>query len=355
MMFIASTSVSAQDKIPSGYPAEYQELVAKAKAEGRVSVHSNMQALTWKPIIDGFMKVYPGIQVEQLNLEDEMFERYLAEKATGGAPADVMVTSSIAKWIEFAKRDELVDYKSPELPNLPARATPMPGLYVIAEDCYVIAYNKALFPGDSYPKSIADVAKYVKANPSAQVATYDPLRVANGHAAWSAWARNAGDAGWQILDVIGPSIRGETTASQMLDKVMVGEYAMAINLVVTAPARILEKPGAGTLLGYSLIADGTPVIPRGAGITKGGKNPNAARLFLDYVLSNAGQTALAASYTPVRADVPEEAIKRGRTYISIAKEVGEKAILPASYEPWVLDEYDAFVARWKRALKGGKD
>jgi len=355
MLLVAASTALAQSPVPEGYPADYAELVKKAHEEGIVHLHSNMQTLTWKPILDGFMAKYPGITVEHLGLEDEMFERYLAEKAAGGTPADVMVTSSVGKWVEFANRDELVEYASPEIANIPERARPMPGLFVMAEDAYAIAYNKMLFPEGKQPKSIADIAAYVEANPGAQVATYDPLRVANGHAAWSAWLRHNGDAGWDLVTKIGPNFKGETTASQILDKVMTGEYAIAVNLVGTAVARILEKPGADTILGAELIADGTPVIPRGMGITKAGKHQNAARLFVDYVLSNEGQVALAASYTPVRADVPAEAIKRGRPYASIAEAIGEDQILQASFEEWVFKEYDDFAARWKKAMTGEKN
>ena len=354
--FLAVSAVAAlaQAPVPEGYPQEYAEIIAKAEKEGKLSLHSNMQSGTWKPILEGFNKRYPFIEVEALNFEDEMFERYLAEKAAGGAPADVMVTSSIGKWVEFAKRGEVAQYVSPETANLPEWAQPLPGVYAVSADPYVIAYNKMTIPADKHPNSVADVVTYLKENPGATATTYDPLRGANGHASWSAWLEATGENGWAMADAMGPQLRGETAGAQMLDKVMVGEYSVAVFLAMNAVKRILEKPGASDILAYSFATDGTPIVPRGGAITEGAAHPNAARLFMDYLLSEEGQTALAQSLTPVRSDIADEIIVRGRKYDAIAAEIGEENIIRVPYDESAYTNYDAFVERWKKAQAGGK-
>ena len=45
-------------------------------------------------------------------------------------------------------------------------------------------------------------------------------------------------------------------------------------------------------MGWEYTKDFTPLIPRGIGITAGAASPDSAKLFLDFVFSNAGQQAL---------------------------------------------------------------
>jgi iron(III) transport system substrate-binding protein len=51
-------------------------------------------------------------------------------------------------------------------------------------------------------------------------------------------------------------------------------------------------PADRKLLGWEYTKDFTPLIPRGIGITAGAASPDSAKLFLDFVFSNAGQQAL---------------------------------------------------------------
>src|SRR4051812_24683981 len=70
--------------VPSGYPENYAQIIADAEREGSLLIYSIMSPENWKPVIEGFNKLYPKIKIETLDLPQsrESFERYLAERST---------------------------------------------------------------------------------------------------------------------------------------------------------------------------------------------------------------------------------------------------------------------------------
>src|SRR6185312_8271999 len=99
-------------------------------------------------------------------------------------------------------------------------------------------------------------------------------------------------------------------------------------------------------LGYGFLEDYVPAFSRPMLIAKGTPHPNAARLFLEFTLSPAGQRALAAGGLPaVRADV-----SGAENFDSIKKIVGGK-ISPIPLAAKTLEYSDpkhraAFFRRW---------
>ena len=89
---------------------------------------------------------------------------------------------------------------------------------------------------------------------------------------------------------------------------------------------------------------------RGVAIPKGSKNVNAAKLMLDYIVSEDGQRAFGrGGLTPARPGIkPGDGIRH--TYTSIAEAVGEQNIFYIGYDQDALRDYDAFVARWKQTF-----
>jgi iron(III) transport system substrate-binding protein len=99
--------------------------------------------------------------------------------------------------------------------------------------------------------------------------------------------------------------------------------------------------------------DYTLIASRVAFISTKARNPNAARLFLDYLLSKRGQNIIAnqADLYSLRNDVTGEATAKG-----VSALVGDKARpIPISEELLAnLDETKrlAFLKTWQAAMKG---
>src|SRR5690606_3082018 len=118
------------------------------------------------------------------------------------------------------------------------------------------------FEDGAPPTSIAEVASAVATNPAVEnrVGTYTP-EVATGLAIWKAWVEEKGEAGWELIETIGASMRPERSAGTMREKVSTGEYAVAM-FTSGAGIRQYEEPAVKALAGWNYPSDGTPLMQR---------------------------------------------------------------------------------------------
>lgn len=341
------------DGVPNYYPADYANIIEASRKEQGVLVYSNMAEYNWKPVIDGFNKLYPWLKVQTLDLDSDQFERYNAESASGARTCDMIATGAIDQWLSFLKRGQTIDYKSPESDHIPDWSKPLPGLYTVSADPMLIVYNKRILDPARAPKSIAGIAKLAteeKAKFNNKITTYNAAAGAFGLAINWFWTKHNPNA-WQVLDSIGPLVRPERSSGPMLEKITTGEYTIGFFMsgIVLFPK--MNDPARKALIGWSFIEDGTPVFMRGMALTKASPSPNGGKLLLDFILSHAGQVAFGkGGLTPYRPDVKKEEVPY-QTYGSIAEAVGgEKNMVLISYDPEMLEKRDAFLAKWRKTF-----
>jgi iron(III) transport system substrate-binding protein len=133
---------------------------------------------------------------------------------------------------------------------------------------------------------------------------------------------------------------GSGTARSLVDRVMAGEYPIALQIYAHHPLISARKgaPVAARLLPPAPSTSGTIVIPKGT------QHIHAALLLVDFMLSKEGQQVLAgAEYLPVRSDVdpvdyiaPIVPAKAGVPENSINP---EKLISMAASSEKILQEY----------------
>ncbi len=336
--------------VPAGYPSDYAKMIEAAKKEGKVLVYSNVAVNLWAPFVELFKQRYPGIAVETTDSSNELWEKYYAESQTGTKTADLILVSAPDRWIEFAERGQAAPYVSPESPALPKWSMPFPGVYSASADPVIIAFNRRALQGLPEPKSVADVAALYKQRPDfkGRITAFDPEGNGMGRNIWTGLTK-AKPESWALLEELGPSLRPERSAGPMREKVIAGEYAVAL---MTSGAGIpqYQAPAAAKLAGWDFPSDGTPVVTRNVAITKAASNPNAARIFLDLLLSREGQTAFGKTgQMPYRADIKPEDTPYG-TFASLTQKVGEKNIIFIAPDKELIAGGDAFIARWKKAL-----
>lgn len=342
--------------VPSGYPAAYGQVVADAEREGSLLIYSIMSAENWRPVIEGFNKRYPKIKVETLDLpaSREPFERYLAERATNSRTADLIATGDPGGWIDFHTRGEILDYASPEAKAWPDWSKPFPGLYTVSSDPMTLIWNNTLVPEGKRPTTFADYVALAKSNEQAwrnRITSYGVHQTTFGYGINYAFVKKHGEKAWAwFAELAKLSPRFERSGGPMTEKVTAGEYTSGwfVSAITFWPR--LNDPARAKILGWSFIGDGQPVVLRGVAIPKGAKNVNAAKLMLDYIVSEDGQRAFGrGGLTPARPGIkPGDGIRH--TYSSIAEAVGEPNIVYVGYDPDALRDYDAFVARWKQTF-----
>lgn len=351
---VAVPAANAQS-LPSYYPKSYSSIVEGSKKENKLVVYSIMAEYNWKPVLEGFKKLYPWIQVQTLDLgSSEVFERYYAERASKAQTGDLIIAGAADKWLQMIERGELVAYDSPESGKLPKWSVVGHGLYTVSADPMVIVYNKAILPEKYHPTSLAQLAEFTRENPAMfknKVTTYNAATEAFGLNINWAYTKKYGDKAWAILDTLGKVVRPERSAGPMIEKITTGEYSVGyfISGIVLFPK--LSDPARAKLLGWAYPSDGTPIVLRGMAIPKGTTNVNSAKLMLDYILSHDGQVGFGkGGLTPYRADVQPSEVPRP-TYDAIVKQLGgEDKVVRVEYDPEVLKNGPAFQARWKKTF-----
>ncbi|NVN49289.1 extracellular solute-binding protein [Mycolicibacterium hippocampi] len=340
------TTDLAEGSYPDYYPAEYSEIVEASRDEAPLDVYSIMSAEDWAPLLEGFNQLYPWIEVRTVDLgTTEVFERYYAEAATSAPTADAIVSIAADGWQRFIDRGELQPYQSPELAELPewSHEWAGDGLYVMSADPFSIVYNETLLPeGAEPPESFADVVQLVQSDPDfyqGKVATYA------GDAQWGMFwfiDRKLREKFWDGMRSMGPALRFEASGGAMGEKMVSGEYAIAIY----APLSTIPR-GSDSFLKFALMDDAQPISDRSIGITKQAKAPNSAKLLIDFLLSEAGQQLIPLmERVPYRPSVQAAVEETGWWHLSgIIDEVGEDAIVQMGPTPDILidGEYDRII------------
>ncbi|SDX12492.1 ABC transporter substrate-binding protein [Roseicitreum antarcticum] len=345
-------SASAQTP-PAGYPADYADLIAAARTEGSLLIYTNLSNDNLGPVIDAFKEVYPDIDVQSVEMgPSEAFSRYAAETGTGVASADLVVANSIPDWVRAVEGGTLDPYTSPEQANLPGWSYPEPGLYTFSTDPMVTIYNKLTVPADLQVASMEAYFANITAHPDVfegKVGTYDG-RYAFGGSIGYAFAAHHGDAAWEWFAAAGPMTRPGGGAGGMIERTLTGE--LASSFFVSAPV-VLSRldPALEQVLGWTFPSDGTPVFLRGMGIMAEAQNKAAARVFLDFVLSEPGQYAVAAgNLTPYRPGVAPEAPNVYSLDEVIAAIGDAEKLIMIDYDSDMVANFEAFTTRWGAAF-----
>lgn len=207
-------------------------------------------------------------------------------------------------------------YQSPELPNLPDTAVWKNEAWGITAEPIVITYNRKLLPQEWVPHTHPDLMRLLRNHGSAlrgKLATYDPIRSATGFL-YLAQDQQANHDFWELArDMGGSGVRLYSTTEEILQQLRSDKVAIAYNMVGSyALAAQATDPDIAVVLprDYTLVMSRIAIIPKTA------RSPNAARLFLDYLLSRRGQKLLAERFmSSVRTDVaPPKSLRLDSTY-----------------------------------------
>ena len=346
----------AAAQVPAGYPASYGDTIAAAKKEGKVVVYSTTDTAAANFLIKDFQALYSGISVEYNDMNStEVYNRFISEKAAGAGSADVLWSSSMDLQIKLANEGGALDYASPEIKSLPAWAVWKNEAFGTTYEPLSIVYNKRLLSGDEIPQSHADLLKVFTTKTEklkGKVTTYDIEKSGVGFMLITQDSK-FNPQFWDMvkaLGVVGPRV--QSSAGTMMERISSGENLLGFNIFNSyAALRAKKDPSIGIVIpkDYAL------VMSRVMFISKTAKNPNAAKLWLDYTLSKRGQTIVAnqAELGSIRTDVEGEMTAAG-----YGKLLGAAAKpIPVSADLLVfLDQGKRldFIKQWTAAMKAGK-
>ena len=332
--------------VPDYYPDTYTDEVINASKEegGELVIYSNTSEENWAPIFRDFKKKFPWVESVSANDldSDEVFQKILSEQATGESPADLIVSNAATAWSDFAERDgTLMDYESPELGELPDFAQLLPNVYAMSTDPMTIAYNTELM--SEAPTGIASLADIAEADPDTyqeKITVRDP-ESSFGFTVTHAFTE-ANTEGWADLERLLPFTRAETSSGTQMEKILAGEY-LAGFFISGGPAFPVVADSAG-LVEVVYPEDGTTVLPRGIGIAADAPHPATSKLFVDFLMSEEGQGAVAeGGLSSYREGIEGEGL---HTYQEVVEEVGEDKVIFVEYGPVPEEEIDSWLEKF---------
>lgn len=342
--------------VPQEYPVAYGAIASAARSEGRVVVYSTTDLSAVAALIRDFEQCYPGIKVDYNDLNStDLHQRFLAETAVGKPSADVLWSSAMDLQMKLANDDYAVRYKSPETSSLPDWAVWRDTAYGTTFEPAVFVYNKHFVTGDDVPTTHADIVRLLtmqRAKYAGNVTTYDIEKSAVGFLFATQDSRIQTNF-WDLVHALGANaVELEANTSVMVQRIASGKDYLGYNLIGSyALTRARRDPSIGVVLPR----DYTLVMSRIALISKTAPHPNAARLWLDYLLSKRGQGVLSShsELFSIRSDVPGEF-----TAATLRQTLGARQRAIAVAPPLLVfldrSKQQEFLRRWRRETGDAK-
>ena len=261
--------------------AREQELYVLAKKEGEVTWYqAHSDDVTAQALGRNFETLYPGIKATVVRTTSQVaFQRVSQEIKAGAMQVDVLGTSDIGHFVSLKEKGHLEKY-------VPENAAKLLGVYkdfdpdgtffVTSSGMIAIGYNTTRLTEAEAPKSWRELA--------------DPKwkdKISLGHpgfsgyvGTWVVMMRKL--YGWQFFEQLAKN------------NPQVGRYINDTVTMLNAGERLVSAGPVGTTMAsaqkgnpLAMIypSDGAVLIFGPSAIMKGVKHPNAARLFMEYLLS----------------------------------------------------------------------
>lgn len=299
----SSSSGSSTAPSASSTPSEgLSQLKAAANQEGSLTWYTTFADKDVQPMIAGFNKVYPKIKVNPLRLSaDKIPARIITEQRGGKYNADV-VSGDAPQVSQLIHAGALQPYNPPDEAPLP-QGLSLPNGYtgVVYAVTTVPAWNPAAVKkaGLTPPTSWQDLTKpqwkgKFSIDPGA-VNWYESLTASMGHAQALALLKALGKNDPKLVE----------SHTQALTQVEAGEpLATATAYGYKASSLKKKNPGQLDFANPNPLPSSLTLID----VVKNAPHPAAAKLFVDWMVSQAGQQAVVdiTNHTSLRTDVTND-------------------------------------------------
>jgi iron(III) transport system substrate-binding protein len=325
--------------------AAEQAVIEGAKREAKLVIYTGVERAAAQVVINAFAKKYPFIAAETVRASSsKLATRLDAEIEADRVQGDVIEFSLLYLTTALQRRGEILRYDSPEYAQYPADYS-APGYWAASGlSNIIILLNTRKVDQANVPQSWWDLAKpYWK-----DKLTIDNLEVSGTGYNWLTAIVDNESLGWKFIEALGKNRPGlERGHAGMAQKVAAGEYAGAAEMSDFHLKNLRDAAASVPLRGV-WPQEGVPSEPWTAAILKRAPHPNAARLFLDFLLSREGQALYVETmgWTSARPDVAPAGYKEMPREVKVLK----SGLSPEE----ALKVRDEYVAKWKQLWDLGK-
>ncbi len=271
-------------------------LSVPAFAAEKLIIYTSMKESLIGKLKESFVKKHPDIAVDYQSAgAGKLMAKIAAERESGKMQADILWTSEVPDFYQMNTEGLLIKYISPEVANIYNPFEGYDGSFTpIRLGTLGIAYNTRFIK--EAPKSWSDLKKpefkgaFGIADPALSGTSYMSVALLAKHFGWEFFEelkKNGSKMGKGSGQVIDDTASGELSGSLAVDYITIDKIEKGATLSLAYPQEML-------------------VIPSPAAILKDTQNIEAAKKFIDFLLSKEGQAIIASEGTlPVRKDVAD--------------------------------------------------
>jgi len=330
-------------------------IIEAARREGKLVIYSTLDRPSAEPLLNAFKAKYPFIDLQYVELNSvQLYQRYVSERAAGAPTADILWSSGVDLQYLLILNGSAQPYRLTIYDRIPDYAKYRDLAYAPIYALVAPIYSTAKVPRDLAPKSYADIVKLMTERKD----LFPPRSVASFNIEGSAFALTftyylykgdpelvrrlltaAGSIGVVLQTATGPQIEMVKTGQAVISTSLLANYAF-------------REAANDTRVGVFVPSDMAVVLPISMFITKEARNPNAAKLFIEFVFSEEGQRALAQTANVVvmvdNPYYPQLSLKY------LQANVGK--LMVVRFGDGILDELlkkdvrDSFINMWKSWL-----
>jgi iron(III) transport system substrate-binding protein len=265
-------------------------------AKGKLVLYTSQPERDATQTVAGFKQANPGVEVEVFRSgTTELMGKLAAEFAAGQPKADVLLIADAASMESLKAGGHLLAYPGANVNGLTPGSFDADKTYFGSKLVTTgIAYNTS---AKERPKSWKDLEK---AEYKGKIAMPSPL-YSGAAAIMLGTMTMRSDLGWSFFE----KLKAEDTIAvrgngAVLTAVANGEkpYGVLVDFMA------FNAKAKGSPVDFVFPAEGSPAVTEPVAILKTTQNPDAARAFVDFILSDAGQKlASSMGYIPARASV----------------------------------------------------
>ncbi|HLA20358.1 MAG TPA: substrate-binding domain-containing protein [Pseudolabrys sp.] len=307
---VAASTVFASPLRAAPPPAEAitPALIEAAKKEGKLAFYTAMDLAFAQRLAKTFEQKFPGIAVRvERSGAERVFTRIGQEYSSNIRAVDVVNTADQAHCIVWKRNQWLAPYLPEDVAKHYDKKYYDPDALHVTTRILIspIAYNTNLVKKEEAPKSFADLL-----NPKWEG------KIVKAHPAYSGTIMNATfqiarDLGWEYLEKLAKQrIMQVQSATDTPKKISLGERAVMADGAGYLVVRYKEQ-GQPVEIVYP--EEGTPLATGPSAVFKAAPNPNAARLFQNWMHSRDAQQLLvdwARQYSPHGQTVEKPGIRK---------------------------------------------
>jgi ABC-type Fe3+ transport system substrate-binding protein len=276
------------------------DIYAKAKGEGALVFYIGGPTAPWEAMAKTFNARYPGINVAiSGGFSNVLDQKIDAQIAAGKLEVDAAILQTIADYVRWKAQDRLLDFKPDGFDKIDASLKDPDGAYwATMVNAVPYMYNTEKVAAADVPNSAPD---FLKAQFAGKLVTAYP---ADDDVTLWVFNHIVEKYGWDYMDkymATKPTfIQGHLGEQRSIGT---GQNLVTFDSIFNITT-VLKKQGMPVETHFPTV-DATPIWPLSGAIFKDAPHPNAAKLFLTWLLEPEQQ--IATGTWSGRSDVPPPA------------------------------------------------